>query len=69
MTITRTLVAATPEILYSFLQNRLERDYFIYCQFSKECWPGNSRFFGAKGIEFKEEYDNNVRFLNPNDYF
>ena len=69
MATTRTLVAATPEILDGFLQNRLERDYFIYCQFSKECCLCNSIISCAKGIEFKPEYNNNVRFISIDDYF
>ncbi|MGF1758205.1 hypothetical protein L4D76_09720 [Photobacterium sagamiensis] len=49
----KTLVAPTPEVLLAFLQNRLECEYYIYCQFSADLSPGKGMLREAIGIEFQ----------------
>ena len=48
----KTLIASTPEVLQAFLQNRLECEYYIYCQFNANLWPGKVLSRDAIGIEF-----------------
>jgi hypothetical protein len=49
----KVLVASTPEVLYSFFSNKLERDYFIYCQFERELLSRYVILSKAKGIQFQ----------------
>ncbi len=51
--VNKVLVASNPEVLYSFFQNKLEQEYFIYCQFERRLLPSNVILSKAKGIQFK----------------
>lgn len=51
----KTLIASTPEALKAFLENKLEQEYYIYCQFKSDSLTYDLNLGKVMGLIFQDE--------------
>ncbi|MCW8329165.1 hypothetical protein MD588_10140 [Photobacterium sp. SDRW27] len=52
---TKTLIASNPAALSAFLENKLEQEYYIYCQFNSDSFPWTVSTRKVKALTFQDK--------------